>query len=261
VLPAPAGEPAHRALAGTIAAMLARAGAIAGVSPLDAGDLRGWHFVTTGGLLLHRARHGLDHGMNGRYAFVQDGHADCLEGLRRLAAVLAAWRRLVEHVIAPDERASRILAIAAAQVPGCTVGSLDAPAGLVVVYDLDRLGPADRAALRIADPARPLYAHSAVWIEERPVVADLVVRLCQFYRAPWDAQTGVDPATRAPCMLPADGASDVELAARITGASLAADALDDLPAVLVLADVVHPAATGERSRAWAGSPVPSLRFT
>jgi len=198
--------------------------------------------------------------MNGRYAFVQDDYPDCLEGLRRVAAVFVAWRRPIERVIAPSDRASAILAAAAAEVLGCPVASLDAAAGLVVVHDLDRLAPADLAALRAADPARPLYAHSAAWTEERPVAADLVMRLCQHHRAPWDARIGVDPATGAPRELPPDSASDAELASRIVRASLADDALDDLPALLALAEVARPAVAGARSRAWAGSPVPSLRF-
>ena len=52
--------------------MLARAQCLRGVSPLDERDLRGWQFVTSGSLLLHLSPYGLDEGMHGRYAFLQD---------------------------------------------------------------------------------------------------------------------------------------------------------------------------------------------
>ena len=96
-------DPAHQELALEIGGMLARADALARVSTLDQRDLRGWHFVVTGGLLLHRSRHD-EAGMNGRYAFVHDRYVDCLEGLCRAAAVLAALQRRVDRILAPTDR-------------------------------------------------------------------------------------------------------------------------------------------------------------
>jgi hypothetical protein len=264
-------EPAHRALAAVIGGMLVRADAIAPVAPLDGGDLRGWHFVITGGFLLRLATHGRGAGMNGRYAFVHDAYADCLAGVRRAARVLATIGQPVERVLVIDDRASAILGRAAAQAIGCPAVAWSlAKRGLVVVYDLADLAPALRDALRDHRPGQAVLGHAASWTEEPPFAADLVTRLHQYSRAPWDSHTGVDPVTGAPCEIAADDADVATLAARIAGAHVADDEAADLAALLAIAEVsreiVGDAAggalrsAGPRRRAWCGSPVQSLRF-
>lgn len=266
-------DPAHQELARVIGGMLARADAIAGVSALDRRDLRGWHFVATGGLLLYLSPHGAD-AMNGRYAFVHDSYQSCREGLRRVAAVLAALGCPIERVFAPGDRASAILGRAAAAVLGCPL--LDwpdagtEPAGLVVVYDLDGLAPRSREALRSHRPGQVLYCQAVSWTEEPPFAADLVLRQHQFSRAPWDGHIGVDPATSSWREVPADDGDAATLAARIVTAPPDATAGADLSALLAVtraAAVVEGAAaagvrrdTGARRRAWCGTPVPSRRF-
>lgn len=266
-------DPAHQELARVIGGMLARADAIAKVSALDPRDLRGWHFVATGGLLLHRSPHGVD-AMNGRYGFVHDSYQSCRDGLRRVAAVLAALERPIARVFAPGDRASAILGRAVAAVLGCPL--LDwpdagtEPAGLVVVYDLDGLAPSSREALRIHRPGQVLYCQAASWTEEPPFAADLVLRQHQFSRAPWDGHAGVDPATGDWREVPADDGDAATLAARIAAAPPDAAAEADLSALLAVtraAAAVDGAAaagalrdTGIRRRAWCGTPVPSRRF-
>src|SRR5215217_6975782 len=56
------------AMAQTLREFIARAEAVRGATALDTIDLRGWHFVVTGGLLLHLSPFGFDEGMRGRYA-------------------------------------------------------------------------------------------------------------------------------------------------------------------------------------------------
>lgn len=51
--------------------LLARADGLKGHTPLDTHDLRGWHLVLTGGLLLHLSPYGFDEPMHGRYAWVR----------------------------------------------------------------------------------------------------------------------------------------------------------------------------------------------
>src|SRR4029077_773926 len=53
---------------GTIAGIVARAERIAGVCALDARDLRGWHYVLTGGLVIHQSPYGFDDPMHGPHA-------------------------------------------------------------------------------------------------------------------------------------------------------------------------------------------------
>ncbi|HEY6034313.1 MAG TPA: hypothetical protein VIV58_08640, partial [Kofleriaceae bacterium] len=50
--------PEHATMKGTIERIVARADRVAETCPLDAGDLRGWHYVLTGGLLLHQSPFG-----------------------------------------------------------------------------------------------------------------------------------------------------------------------------------------------------------
>lgn len=87
----PGDDPNLTFMAGRIREMLTRADAVRGVTPLNETDLRGWHFVLTGGILLHLSPFGFEDAMRGRYAYTQDCAARCLEGIRRLGAVMAAW--------------------------------------------------------------------------------------------------------------------------------------------------------------------------
>lgn len=267
-------DAAHQDLARVIGGMLARADAIAGVSALDGRDLRGWHFVVTGGLLLHVSPHGLAAGMNGRYAFVHDSYESCLDGLCRVALVLAMLGRPIERVFAAVDRASAILGRAAALAFGCPLldwpdGGTTAP-GLVIAYDLDGLGPAAREALRTHRPDQVLYCQGASWTEEPAFAADLVMRLHQFSRAPWDGHIGVDPVTGEAREVPPDDADVMTLAARIAEAPRDPAAEADLPSLVALVEAARMVdgdaaagalrSVGPRRRAWCGSPVQSLRF-
>lgn len=146
--------------------------------------------------------------------------------------------------------------------------------GLVVAYDLDGLAPASREALQVHRPGQVLYSQGVSWTEEPAFAADLVLRLHQFSRAPWDGFTGVDPKTGTSCEVLPDDADVATLAARIADAPLnvaaEVDAAADRTALLALADAARsvggdavPGAlrsAGPRRRAWCGSPVQSLRF-
>lgn len=267
-------DPAHRDLARVIGGMLARVDAIASVSALDRRDLRGWHFVVTGGLLLHVSPHGIEAGMNGRYAFVHDSYESCLEGLCRVAAVFAALRRPIKRVLVLGDRSSAILGRAAADVLACPLADgsdlRTAGPGIVIAYDLDGLAPVSREGLRTHRPDQVLYCHGASWTEEPPFAADLLMRLHQFNRAPWDGHTVVDPVTGEWREVPHDDADVATLAARIAAATHDPAADTDLKALLTLVEAARAVygdaaagalrGTGSRRRAWCGSPVPSLRF-
>ena len=252
--------------AARIEGYLARADAARGHAPLDATDLRGWHFVLTGGLLLHISPHGFDEGMRGRYAFVQDSPATCLEGIRRVALVLDALDHRPERVLAPADRARAILAHA-------TAIALDLPIepwpshqpGLIVAYDLESIAPADAASLRAHRPGQILWGHASRWTQTHPVAADLVTFLYQHNRDPWGPQLRIDAATgKTHESEPAPG-TPAELGAQVASATLAPDALSDGPALAAFARAVRPAgaalrAEGERERQFPGSPVPSNLF-
>lgn len=78
--------------------MLARAGAVRTVTPLDRRDPRGWHYVLTGGILASLSPWGFDAGMTGRYAYLSDSQQDCADALRRLQLILGSARMVPKSV-------------------------------------------------------------------------------------------------------------------------------------------------------------------
>ena len=129
----------------TIVAILERADRVEGACPLDERDLRGWHYVLTGGLLQHQSPYGFDQPMHGRYAYLADSFERVGFGLDRLAGLLRG--REIPCIYAPPGRSHEILARAASArlgVPVMPWPAVGVPApGLVVVDDLAELEPGE----------------------------------------------------------------------------------------------------------------------
>ncbi|PTL81608.1 hypothetical protein [Vitiosangium sp. GDMCC 1.1324] len=266
--------PHYPAMAERIRQMLARAEALQAVTPLDSSDLRGWHFVVTGGVLLHLSAHGWEAGMNGRYAFVQDSVSTCLEGIRRVEAVLSQTGRLLPRVFILPERYSAILGHATARVLGVPAepwpeqGS-DAP-GLVVAYDLMNLEPPLLKTLQPHRPGQVLWSHATQWTEELPFTADLTTFMYQMNFAPWGERLRLDPDARPGERTPPAEGPVEELAQGVISAKLSEDALEDLPVlsrlVAAMGSLKDAAAgglfvqQGLRRRHLSDSPVKSGRF-
>jgi hypothetical protein len=260
-------EHAQERMAARVQAMIARADRATALAPLGDRDLRGWHEVITGGLLLHRSPYGFDEPMHGRYAWLQDSWSLCRHGLERLRAVLAAWDWQPPCVYAPPGREHEALAAAAATilgVPQAPWPAVGAPApGLVVAYDLASLDVRELERLAQRRRDQLLHAHVTVWTEDTPIAAETTTLLAQRVVPPWGRQLSIDPAT-GQARESADDPRDADaLAAAIVGAPVAADdevAVDDLPGLLALARRAGRPEPGPRERGWAGSPVPSNRF-
>jgi hypothetical protein len=260
--------------AGRIASMLACADAIKGVSSLDQQDLRGWHYVLTGALLLHLSPHGFDEGMNGRYAFVQDTLALCLEGIQRLEAVLGEMGISVPRVFALPERGSAILAQALAQrlqvplVPWSEEGQTEP--GLIAAYDLSVLEVPTLVSITPHRPGQILWSHAACWTKGFPLAADFTTFLYQVNHAPWESQMRVDPETREIVNSEPDTREVAIIAAELLQTRIEQEALQDLPKLQALTQTVtgaHGSAItaglrteGRRQRLWDSSPVKSSRF-
>ena len=240
-------DPGEAVMAARIAGVLARADAVAGVAPLDARDLRGWHHVITGGLLLHRSPHGLDGPMHGRYAWLQDGPELIAGGLGALAELLAAWGWTPPCIYAPPGALHAVVAAAALRLgaPVAPWPDVGAPApGLVVLHRQDALDGAAVERLRERRADQLVYAHAAAWTDDFPLAADVTYLLHQSLAPAWpelDAATAVREVAAA-ALAPGD------------------DPPAERAAALALAVRVGRPGPGRRERWWAGGPVPSNRF-
>lgn len=256
------GDETQQFMTGRITQILARADRLAGAAPLDGHDLRGWHYVLTGGLLLHRSPHGWAEAMRGRYAWLQDSPALIRTGLDRLRATLAAWGEAPPCVYAPPGRDHEILAEAAAQlagVPRVPWPAVGVPApGLVVAYDLAQVEWKDLERLMERRAGQLVYAHASLWTEDGPVAPDVTTLLHQSIVPPWGARV-VAGGGRSP---PDERDVEVIAAELVAADPLGDDDLihDDLPGLQALLAATGAPAVGRRERLWAGSPVPSNRF-
>ena len=260
-------EHAQERMAARVHGMLARADQLEASCPLGGHDLRGWHRVITGGLLLHRSPYGFDEPMHGRYAWLQDSWTLVRHGLERMRAVLAAWGWQPPCVYAPPGREHEAIAGAAAAllgVPQVPWPALGVPApGLVVAYDLATVPPRELERLAQRRRDQVLHAHVTIWTDDAPVAADLTTLLAQRVVPPWGRQLAVDPATGEARQSDDDPRAAEALAAAILRAPAPGDdaiACDDEPGLLALARLVGAGESGPRERGWAGSPVASNRF-
>ncbi|MFD8707855.1 hypothetical protein ACFV1W_35640 [Kitasatospora sp. NPDC059648] len=245
--------------------MLERARAL---PPVDDQDLRGWHYVLTGGLLTTLSPHGFDQGMTGRWAYLQDDFGLCRYGLERLRTVLAATGREPASVGLLADRGSRALGLAAAQLLGVPAAPYRPGAAgvLVVAYDLNECDPAEVAQLNERAQGQLLFEHATCWTDPPAVTADVSTLLGQIVSAPWEPglRCGEDGE-------PQEAEPDRRSAEELAGAVLAASPTapegdgrtppdtDDVLTAFAARAVGWPAA-GPRDGVRSAGPVRSSRF-
>ena len=161
------------------------------MSPLDRRDLRGWHYVLTGGSLACLSPWGFDAGMTGRWAYVADSPGDCAGALARLRLILdaAGTAPAVPGTAArpfqpdPRHRSRR----AAGPAGNRTSTPVNLPAhSLIVAYDLTATDPAAVAALRLRAPGQILFERATCWTDPPRVTADMSGLLGQTTVPPWE---------------------------------------------------------------------------
>jgi hypothetical protein len=258
-------SPETGALRDTIRGICDRADRVAGVAPLDAGDLRGWHYVLTGGLVVHQSPYGFDEPMRGRYAWLADSLDRIATGLDRLAALVAPLG--LPCIYAPPGRDHEIVARAASLRLGLPLApwpAVGVPApGLIVLYDLSGLPVGDVARLIHRRPDQVLFAHASPWTADSPLAPDVTTLLYQTLVPPWGAHAIVDPETQVISESAADDRDVEAIAAELVACrGLGAEELiADQPARwAALCARVWPPSPGPRTRLWAGGPVASSRF-
>jgi hypothetical protein len=258
-------EDEERAASARIGSMLQRAAAVAEVTALDTEDLRGWHYVLTGGILLHLAPEPPGAKLRGRYGLRQDTEALCLEGILRMRRLLGFLSLEPEILYALPGRDTAIFVSAASKLLRMPIETWSPDAkrpGLVVAYDLGALEPAVRVALRLRRKGQPLWAHTLSWTEPVGVAPEFATSLHQANMSPWGPRLARDAAGEVVRLPPRAGSID-ELAARTLAAGV-----DDLPgqsAIEALAQAGDVPAAGWRSRAqrdplWFMGPVKSDRL-
>lgn len=239
----------HGAMVNAIAAIVRRADRVTGACSLDDGDLRGWHYVLTGSLLVHQSPYGWPDPMRGRYAWLKDSHARIATGIDRLGALAAAAG--APCVYAPSGRAHEIVARAAALRLGLPLmpwPSIGVPApGIVALYDLAEL-PEGTDKLVARRDGQIVFAHATPWTHDCPVAADVTTLVYQHLTPPWieDDARSIEAIAAEIAASPGLGADELaaEEPARWTS----------------LIERTWPPELGPRSRAWAGGPVRSNRF-
>jgi len=189
--------------------MLARADVVHTVTSLDRQDLRGWHYVLTGGVLQGLSPYGFDD-MTGRWGYLGDSVDRCAASLQRLKLILAAAGAAPESVAMLPDRSSRILGAAAAAALSLPAADFDparpAAHSLVVAYDLTQADPGAVAALRERAPGQILLERATCWTDPPPVTADISGLLGQSVVPPWagqiqllaDGTVGPGPADERP---------------------------------------------------------------
>jgi hypothetical protein len=259
----------------SLAGMLARADAIDPHVPLDDHELTGWHAAINGTLLLHESPHGIDAGMNGRYAYVGDSPGLMREGIERLTALLAHQSIRPSRVVSAPDRASRVLGLAVAKslaLPHTPWRDGDAGDGLVCCWDLDAVGDAKfLQAMRHHAAGKILFAHVSNWVNPFPFAPDVTTLLAQQCT---NAYTGgamrFDPQSPQVVQAEPDARDDETLANEILAAAITDASHRTMDPCLAVASACRSLAesarlglhrtSGHRARQRAGGPVPSNWF-
>ena len=247
---------------------LSRADALDGLSDLGAHDLRGWHYVLTGGILLHLSPYGFDEPMRGRYCYIQDSYGLVREGVERVRAALHTWGAKPETILYFPDKHSEILARACAALEGVEarewVAGQPDPQGatLCVAYDLARTSGEFIRAYIERHPNQFLWVHALNWVEDFPITPDFNTFMYQFNLAPWEGGgVAVDPETQEQTVTEDDPAPATELAKKVLEVEMDENPVDDMEEFLSLVHTVgRPAPGSRREKYFQGSPVKSNRM-
>ena len=263
-------------MAKSLKGMINRVSALKKSRPLDNTDLRGWHMVLNGSILLHLSPYGIDDGMYGRYAYISDSYSLCRHGIDRVKCVLEAAKIEVPSILSLPDRSSQILAMATSEIfekPHKIWDEVDINTkGLIVAYDLNEIY-SDEIILDITDHriGQILWAHASCWTYTFPYAPDITTYLYQQNNSPWGGgQMVYNKNSKRIETSEINKSEEEDLSQQIIRAERDhnyIDDLDDLIAMVKSLNLINSESkpgifrtTGRRIHQRVGSPVLSNRF-
>jgi tetratricopeptide (TPR) repeat protein len=170
--------------------MLNRAYLLKPIRSLDHKDLRGWHMLLNGTLLLHLSPFGYEENMYGRYGYIADSYSLLKLGLTRIKSLFNELEIEIPFVISLPDRSSQILSHAASRFLERPLKQWDEVGanleGLYIAYDLDMVN--NRETLEELNSHKPnqiLWVHASCWTNPFPYAPDITTFLYQHNVAPW----------------------------------------------------------------------------
>ncbi len=263
-------DDAHEAMAQRIYDFLARAQKVGGVCALDDNDLRGWNYVTTGGVLTMLSPHGYPDPMRGRFAYLRDSYENIRVGLESLKTIVEHKRMKPKCIFALPGRDSQIVATAASLVFNLpleqwpTEDGTGKP-GIIVGYDF---GKADLnlEPLSIHRANQLLFSHAIQWTLSLPVAPDVVTLQHQMLVAPWEPCIQADKDSSGTSQTLADDRAPELIAKEIEQLDISSVSMEgeeappELSGAFLDALDPFPRHSGTRQQAWPNSPVKSARL-
>lgn len=209
---------------------------VAPCTSLDSNDLRGWHYVITGGLLTHLASGRAATG-NGRYRTVRDSYELIHEGVLRAATIFHSWDMCPSQVVYSNDPASEIMANVWHRRIGVPIRPFSSTdrhhEALFVAYDLAMADAGFVETLATRRAGQILCSHAASWTGEFSFASDICTYLYDRNIMPW----GTEPASAG------------AIAGEVVATELTRASLHDLARLARLAATVgSPKATGQRDR-------------
>ena len=267
-------EDDHEIMAQRIYDFLARAQKIGGVCELDENDLRGWNYVTTGGILTMLSPYGYPDPMRGRFAYLQDSYENIRIGLESLKTIVEHKRMKPKCIFALPGRNALIVATAASLVFDLPLEQWPmedgtGKPGIIVGYDFGEL-KLNLEPLSVHRSNQLLFSHAIRWTLGLPIAPDVVTLQHQALIAPWEPGIRIDQESAESGETEADDRAAELIAKEIAEVEISSDAKDttmegeEAPPELSVPflDVLgaFPRDSGTRQQAWPNSPVKSARF-
>lgn len=233
-----------------------RVRAIEGVSPLDKSDYRGWHFILTGGVLLHLpdpTKHNY-----GQYEYLEDSESLCKEGIFRLSAIFDVWKMKIPQILSFDNPESQRLGLAFSEMLGIPEKKVVIPRepGLFVIYDHSNVIPEVLDLILKHEKGLQVYCHASQFTREYKVTPDFTNLMYSSIVSPWNKYLIFPKRPELP--ISPSAKSDHQLAKDIVNSELSQSSLKDLQNLLNLAEVSKPFAAGlmkegiHREKQWYG---------